>query len=80
MLHETHDYWHGEKVAFGVIALLVLEGRDQALIDEVIDFCLRVGLPVTLGDIGVEADAATLAAVAEEPCAEGRRSTMRRSR
>jgi glycerol dehydrogenase len=57
VLHETHDYWHGEKVAFGVIALLVLEGRQQQLINEVVDFCLRVGLPVTLGDIGVDAHA-----------------------
>ena len=71
VLHETHDYWHGEKVAFGVIALLVLEGRPQVLIDEVIDFCLRVGLPVTLGDIGVDADAETLAPVAAAACAEG---------
>ena len=37
----------------------------------VIDFCLRVGLPVTLSDIGVEADADTLAPVAEAACAEG---------
>lgn len=69
-LHETHAYWHGEKVAFGLIAMLVLEGRPQELIDEVVDFCLRVGLPVTLGDIGVEADADTLAPVGEAACAE----------
>lgn len=71
VLHETHDYWHGEKVAFGVIALLVLEGREHELVNEVVDFCLRVGLPVTLGDIGVEADPETLGPVAEAACAEG---------
>lgn len=70
-LHQTHEYWHGEKVAFGVIGLLVLEGRPQALIDEVVDFCLRVGLPVTLADIGVEATAETLGPVAELACVEG---------
>ena len=70
-LHETHDYWHGEKVAFGVICLLVLEGKPQVLIDEVVDFCLRVGLPVTLSDISVDADAETLGPVAELACAEG---------
>ncbi|MBV9817226.1 MAG: glycerol dehydrogenase [Solirubrobacterales bacterium] len=70
-LHETHEYWHGEKVAIGVLGLLVLEGKPQALIDEVVDFCLRVGLPVTLSDIGVEADAETLGPVAELACAEG---------
>jgi glycerol dehydrogenase len=71
VLHETHDYWHGENVAFGVIALLVLEGQEQSVINEVVDFCLRVGLPVTLGDIGVDANADTLAPVAEAACAEG---------
>ncbi|HWK24979.1 MAG TPA: glycerol dehydrogenase [Solirubrobacter sp.] len=71
VLHETHDYWHGEKVAIGVIGLLVLEGQPQALIDEVVDFCLRVGLPVTLADIGVEADAETLRPVADAACADG---------
>lgn len=71
VLHETHSYWHGEKVAFGVISLLVLEGRPQELIDEVVDLCLHVGLPVTLSDIGVHADADTLAPVAEAACAEG---------
>jgi glycerol dehydrogenase len=71
VLHETHDYWHGEKVAIGVIGLLVLEGKPQALIDEVIDFCLRIGLPVTLSDIGVDADADTLGPVADAACAEG---------
>ncbi|MBV8989537.1 MAG: glycerol dehydrogenase [Solirubrobacterales bacterium] len=69
-LHETHDYWHGEKVTLGVIALLVLEGRSEELINEVVDFCLRVGLPVTLADIGVDADAAALGPVAEAACAE----------
>lgn len=71
VLHETHSYWHGEKVAFGVISLLVLEGRPQELIDDVIDLCLQVGLPVTLSDIGVDADAETLEPVAAAACAEG---------
>jgi glycerol dehydrogenase len=71
VLHETHDYWHGEKVAIGVMGLLVLEGKPQALIDVVVDFCLRIGLPATLSDIGVDADADTLGPVAEAACAEG---------
>jgi len=79
VLHETHSYWHGEKVAFGVLSLLVLEGRSQELTDEVVDFCLRVGLPVTLEDIGVHADAETLAPVATAACAEGETIHMSRS-
>jgi glycerol dehydrogenase len=71
VLHETHDFWHGEKVAFGVVSMLVLEGRPTAVLDELVDFCLDVGLPVTLGDIGVDPDTADLTAVAEAACAEG---------
>ncbi|HSD79966.1 MAG TPA: glycerol dehydrogenase [Solirubrobacteraceae bacterium] len=70
-LHETHDYWHGEKVAFGLVAMLVLEDRPVEVLDRVVDFCLSVGLPVTLGDIGVDPDGADLDAVAAAACAEG---------
>src|SRR4051794_5317081 len=70
-LHETHDYWHGEKVAFGLVAMLILEGRPTAELDELTDFCLDVGLPVTLSDIGVDVDSADLHQVAATACAEG---------
>ena len=52
-LEETHRFYHGEKVAFGVIVQLVLENRPAALVDEILRFCIDVGLPVTLADIGV---------------------------
>jgi glycerol dehydrogenase len=68
---ETHHRWHGEKVAFGVIALLALERRDEPEIEGIVDFCLRVGLPVTLEDLGLRADPDVLAAVAEVACADG---------
>jgi glycerol dehydrogenase len=70
-LHETHEFWHGEKVAFGVGSMLVLEGRPIAVLEELVDFCLEVGLPVTLGDVGVNADDADLGKVAAAACAEG---------
>jgi glycerol dehydrogenase len=70
-LHETHEFWHGEKVAFGVCAMLVLEGRPTRVLEELVDFCLEVGLPVTLGDVGVDADHADLGKVAEAACADG---------
>ena len=53
-LYETRPYYHGEKVAFGTICQLVLENQPPSLIEEVIDFCLSVGLPVTLAQLGVE--------------------------
>ena len=48
----THDFLHGEKVAFGVLVQLMLEKADRAQVDEVLGFCCSVGLPVTLGQIG----------------------------
>jgi glycerol dehydrogenase len=54
ILEGTHKYYHGEKVAFGTIAQLVLENAPTKEIEEVLDFCLAVGLPVCLSDIGVD--------------------------
>jgi glycerol dehydrogenase len=50
----SHNFFHGEWVAFGTIVLLVLENRPQEEIDEVVAFCLSVGLPVTLKALGQE--------------------------
>ena len=49
---QTHEFMHGEKLAFGVLALLMLEHAPEATVDEVLGFCTSVGLPVTLGEIG----------------------------
>ncbi|WP_255900337.1 glycerol dehydrogenase [Priestia aryabhattai] len=54
LLESAHHYFHGEKVAFGTLAQLVLENAPTEEIEEVLDFCLAVGLPVCLADIGVE--------------------------
>jgi glycerol dehydrogenase len=50
---ETHDRLHGEKVAFGALVQLVLEGSPSSTIDEAMGFCLSVGLPVTLAELGL---------------------------
>ena len=50
----TNKFYHGEKVAFGTICELVLENTPKAQLEEVIGFCCRVGLPVTLRDLDVE--------------------------
>jgi glycerol dehydrogenase len=71
LLEGTHGYYHGEKVAFGTLAHLILENAPREEIDEVLDFCLDVGLPVCLADIG--AGAATdedIFAVAQKACIE----------
>ncbi|MNN16633.1 Glycerol dehydrogenase [compost metagenome] len=53
-LEGTHHYFHGEKVAFCTIAQLVLENAAQEELNEVLEFCAAVGLPVCLADIGVD--------------------------
>lgn len=54
ILEGTHKYFHGEKVAFGTLAQLVLENAPTHEIEEVLEFCLAIGLPVCLADIGVD--------------------------
>lgn len=71
-LEGTHHYWHGEKVAFGVIAMIMLEERPAEVLAEVVDFCLEVGLPVTLEDIGLDdVTREDLQKVAEAACIDG---------
>lgn len=53
-LSGTHRAYHGEKVAFGTLVQLVLEDAPMDKLEEVIAFCLEVGLPVTLEELGVE--------------------------
>ena len=71
MLEECHHMYHGEKVAFGTITQLVLENVSAEELEEVIDFCIEVGLPVTLGQLGVkEITEEKIMAVAKAACAE----------
>ena len=52
-MHETHAFYHGEKVAFGLLVQLVLEGATCETFDQVLAFSFEVGLPITLTDIGL---------------------------
>jgi len=49
----THDFMHGEKVAFGVITQLMLESQPAAVVDEVLTFSRSVGLPTTFAEVGI---------------------------
>lgn len=53
VLEATHPKLHGQKVAFGTLTQMIMEGRPTAEIEEVLDFCLSVGLPICLADLGV---------------------------
>lgn len=70
--HETHPFYHGEKVAFGTLVQLIAEGQPPSLLEEVSDFSVQVGLPVTLSDIGlVDASSDVLMKVASRAVVEG---------
>ncbi|MDO4977080.1 MAG: glycerol dehydrogenase [Eubacteriales bacterium] len=70
-LEECHHMYHGEKVAFGTLVQLVLEDVSEEELDEIVSFCIEVGLPVTMKELGVEelTDEKCMA-VAELACAD----------
>ncbi|NUR58073.1 MAG: glycerol dehydrogenase [Catenulispora sp.] len=69
---QTHEFLHGEKVAFGVLTQLVLEGAPDTELDQVLEFCCAVGLPVTLGGLGLAGiDRALVRTIAERTVAPG---------
>ncbi len=71
-LPATHGKYHGEKVAFGVLASLFLTDKPLALMDEVYALCEALRLPTTLADLGLDGVGdADLLLVAEKSCAEG---------
>lgn len=49
---ELHQIYHGEKVAFCTVAQLILENAPREELEEVMKFCVSVGLPITFEDMG----------------------------
>lgn len=71
VLPECHHMYHGEKVAFGTIAQLVLENVPTDELEDIINFCIELGLPVTLKELGIEdVTDEKVMAVATAACAE----------
>jgi glycerol dehydrogenase len=68
----THAHLHGEKVAFGLVVQLVVEGRPAGELDRVLDFANAVGLPSTLAQLGLgDPSQETMADIAERTLAPG---------
>ena len=68
--HAIHMY-NGEKVPFGTITQLVLEDIPAEELENIIDWCIELGLPVTLKELGItEVTDEKLMAVATAACAE----------
>ena len=49
----TYAFFHGEKVAYGLLVQLILEGQSRGVLKQVLRFACEVGLPVTLAEIGL---------------------------
>ncbi|NCC23864.1 MAG: glycerol dehydrogenase [Deltaproteobacteria bacterium] len=72
VLPRVRDRYHGEKVAFGVLASLVLTDKPPSLMNEIFTLCESLGLPTTLADLGLnEVTDRDLVQVAEKTCAPG---------
>ena len=72
ILAETHAFYHGEKVAFGVLAGLQLTDASPDESATVFSFCEDVGLPTRLADIGLDnASRDHLLKAADAACAPG---------
>ena len=65
----AHAY-HGCCVALGTLVQLILEGVPKEEFEEVQNFCMEVGLPVTLEEIGVTA-AEQVETIAKNDCVPG---------
>ena len=61
---------HGACVALGTLVQLVLEGVPKEEFEEVQNFCMEVGLPVTLEEIGVTTPE-QVQTIAKNACADG---------
>jgi glycerol dehydrogenase len=75
------NYTHGEKVAFGLLTQLILEGRPNEEVERILDYCKKVGLPITLKEVGIATDSnkegdlnAVIAEIAERAVAPGESS------
>ena len=69
-LEECEHTMHGSVVAFGTLAQLVLEDAPAEEFNQVLEFCVSVGLPVTLRELGVT-DQERVRIAAEHACAPG---------
>ena len=59
-------------MAFGTLTQLVLEDVPTDELEEVLDFCCELGLPVTFAQVGIEDPTPEkLMTVAQGACAEG---------
>lgn len=70
-LEETHSLSHGQKVAYGTLTQLMLEGASQERYDKYFKLILSLGLPTTLDDLHLaDASDEELLSAAKAACSE----------
>jgi len=75
LIPEIHELMHGEAVAFGLLAQLLLDKSAESDVEMVFSFCHKIGLPVTLEDMNAgKTDRSTLLRAAEFAAAPGKPS------
>lgn len=71
---ELRGSLHGEEVALGLLTQLVLEGRTDEFITELMEFYLAIGLPISLCDLGmVRLDPESITAISTFACRKNSR-------
>lgn len=65
-----HSAQHGCCVAFGTLVQLTLEGATKEEFEDIQGFCLEVGLPVTLEELGITTDE-QIRTIAQNACVPG---------
>ena len=75
LVPEMHSFMHGEMVAFGLLAQLLLGGSEGDETQSIFRFCHSVGLPVTLADLNADkVERSALLRAAEFAASPGRPS------
>jgi len=72
LIPAMRGHTHGEMVAFGLLVHMILEGRPEEMIREIVSFCADVGLPVTLAQLGCPVSTDELNAAARDAAAPGK--------
>lgn len=69
---EIHTMTHGQKVAFGTLTQLFLEGADKKRVDKFLNFYLELDLPTTFADLKIpNVTDEELLEVGKQACADG---------
>ncbi|RDU38709.1 oxidoreductase [Neobacillus piezotolerans] len=69
-LPEAHSFLHGDKVAYGILVQLMLEGREEEIIG-LLPFYKKTGLPFSLKSMGILAPERAAEVVAAKALAPG---------